>query len=59
MKTVCHPQLSSRLRLVYAAYKYLGYVSYCGVADFPSANKDVYTHLGVGFLLSLTPTMTR
>lgn len=53
MKTVCHPQLSSRLRLVYAAYKYLGYVSYCGVADFPSANKDVYTHLGVSFFLSL------
>lgn len=27
--------------------------TYCGIADFPSANKDVYTHLGVSFFLRL------
>ena len=25
--------------------------AYCRIADFPSANKDVYTHLGVSFFL--------
>ena len=45
------PQLVSHLRLVLAVAS--DNCTYCGIADFPSANKDVYTHLGVSFFLSL------